>query len=156
MYNGIMQTIDLTSPAFEHNGPIPAKYTCDGQDISPPLSIGGVPHGTKSLTLIVEDPDAPVGTWDHWIIFNMPPDTSQIVEGDDPPGFSGSNSWQTVGWGGPCPPDGQHRYIFKLYALDIELTVPEGAIKRDIQLAVQGHVLGMGELIGLYKRVKLS
>jgi Raf kinase inhibitor-like YbhB/YbcL family protein len=95
-----------------------------------------------------------VGTWDHWIVFNMPPNTTEIPENTEPPGFAGTNSWKKMGYGGPCPPSGIHRYIFKLYALDIELSVPEGASKRDLQLAMQGHVLGLGELIGMYSKLK--
>jgi Raf kinase inhibitor-like YbhB/YbcL family protein len=147
-----MQSLQLTSTAFEHNSPIPARYTCDGEDISPPLTISGVPDGSRSLALILEDPDAPAGTWDHWITFNIPPRTTEIAEGQDDPGFPGLNSWKKIGWGGPCPPSGEHRYVFHLYALDCELEVPEGATKRDIQLAMRGHVLAQGELIGLYKR----
>lgn len=111
---GVMR---LTSSAFGDGGRIPAKYTADGDDISPPLYIESVPERTKSLTLVVDDPDAPVGTWDHWVIWNIPADTKEIKEGISPEGISGRNGWGRLGYGGPAPPSGTHRYIFKLYAL---------------------------------------
>ena len=142
----------LTSPAFEHNQGIPSEYTCDGADTSPELNIEDIPENTKSLVLINDDPDAPVGTWDHWIVFNIPPSTTKIEKGQEPSGVGGKNSWGKTGYGGPCPPSGTHRYFFKLYALDTELDLQEGATKADIESAMEGHILEKTELIGTYKR----
>jgi hypothetical protein len=114
----------LTSSAFENEGSIPSEFTCDGDDISPPLTISEVPENTKSLALISDDPDAPVGTWDHWVVFNIPPDTREIAKGTEPPGVAGKNSWGRTGYGGPCPPSGTHRYFFKLYSLHTQLYLP--------------------------------
>jgi len=142
----------LTSPAFEHNQGIPSEYTCDGSDTSPELNLEDVPENTKSLVLINDDPDAPVGTWDHWIVFNLPPSTTKIEKGQEPSGIGGKNSWGKTGYGGPCPPSGTHRYFFKLYALDAELDLQEGAAKKEIESAMEGHILEKTELIGTYKR----
>lgn len=144
--------MNLTSPAFNHNGNIPSEYTCDGSDLSPPLSISDVPSDAKSLVLISDDPDAPVGTWDHWVVFNIPPSTKEIPKGTEPQGTPGKNSWGRTGYGGPCPPSGTHRYFFKLYALDTTLDLPEGSNKKQIESATQGHILAKAELMGLYKR----
>ena len=142
----------LTSPAFENNGKIPSEYTCDGSDTSPELNIADVPKSAKSLVLINDDPDAPVGTWDHWIVFNIPPNTARISRGEEPAGIGGKNSWGRTGYGGPCPPSGVHRYFFKLYALDTMLNLKEGATKKDIEKAMQGHIIAKTELMGTYKR----
>ncbi|MBI2660123.1 YbhB/YbcL family Raf kinase inhibitor-like protein [Candidatus Woesearchaeota archaeon] len=142
----------LTSSAFSHNGAIPSEYTCDGDDLSPPLSINDVPSNAKSLVLISDDPDAPVGTWDHWVVFNIPAATKEIQKGTEPNGIGGRNSWGRTGYGGPCPPSGTHRYFFKLYALDTELNLPEGSTKKDVERAMQGHILTNAELMGTYKR----
>ena len=142
----------ITSPAFCHKSNIPATYTCDGEDKIPPLIFTDVPKEAKSLVLIVEDPDAPGGTWDHWILFNMPQSTKGIEAGTEPKVPHGTNSWKRTAWGGPCPPSGTHRYFFKLYALDILLPLQEGASKHQIQKAMQGHILAEAELIGLYAR----
>ncbi len=142
----------LTSPAFAHNEPIPSEYTCDGNDLSPPLVISDVPSDAKSLALVMDDPDAPVGTWDHWIVFNIPTSTRQIVISTEAKGTNGRNSWGRTGYGGPCPPSGTHRYFFKLYALDTELNLHESATKKDLERAMQGHILSKSELIGTYKR----
>ncbi len=147
-----MVEMKLTSPAFAHNGQIPSEYTCDGSDLSPPLQIIDVPKNAKSLVLINDDPDAPVGTWDHWIVFNIPPTTTEIKKGQEPQASPGRNSWGKTGYGGPCPPLGTHRYFFKLYALDTMLILPKGAAKREIEKEMQGHILAQAELIGLYKR----
>jgi len=144
--------MELTSPAFENNQGIPSEYTCDGSDTSPELSIADVPENAKSLVLINDDPDAPVGTWDHWIVFNIPASTTTINKGQEPSGTGGKNSWGRTGYGGPCPPSGTHRYIFKLYALDTELDFQEGAAKKDIEAAMEGHIIGQAELIGTYKK----
>ncbi|MBI4114648.1 MAG: YbhB/YbcL family Raf kinase inhibitor-like protein [Candidatus Niyogibacteria bacterium] len=145
----------LTSPAFEHNGKIPPKYTCDGDDVSPPLLISDVPQKAKSLVLIMDDPDAikPAGKiWDHWIVWNIPPDTKEIHEGKEPKGVYGMGTSKNLGYQGPCPPDDEHRYYFQLYALDTELTLSYGSIKADVESAIQGHILTQTELIGLYTR----
>lgn len=145
-------SIIVQSPAFAHEETIPSKYTCDGEDISPPLAIDSVPQNTISLVLIVEDPDAPGGTWVHWIAFNIPGTVSRIGEGDAPPGLSGTNSWGNTGYGGPCPPNGEHRYLFRIYALDTILDLPEGAINDEVLAATEGHVLESTTLMGRYKR----
>jgi len=141
----------ITSSAFENNKSIPAKYTCQGDDVNPPLEISGIPNGTKSLVLVVDDPDAPMGTWDHWIVWNIKPDTAKIGEGDVP-GVQGMNSFGKQDYGGPCPPSGTHRYMFKLYALDTELNLSESAHKSDVERAMKGHILAQTKLIGLYKK----
>ena len=121
----------LASPAFAHNAIIPQKYTCQGKDISPPLTISEIPEGTVSLALITDDPDAPMGTWDHWLIWNIKP-TAEIKE-DSAPGTQGENSWGRNDYGGPCPPSGTHRYFFKLYALDSQLDLAKGATKAELE-----------------------
>ena len=142
----------LTSSAFQHNAQIPSEFTCDGSDLSPPLSISDVPANAKSLVLISDDPDAPVGTWDHWVVFNIPASTKEIPKGAEPKGNGGKNSWGRTDYGGPCPPSGTHRYFFKLYALDTILNLPQGATKKDIENAMQGHIIAKTELMGTYKR----
>jgi Raf kinase inhibitor-like YbhB/YbcL family protein len=150
--------IKITSSAFEDGGLIPAKYTCDGADVSPPLQWDAVPEGTKSIALICDDPDAPMGTWVHWVIFGLPADIRELAE-DVPPDKTlpngarqGTSDFGRIGYGGPCPPSGTHRYFFKIYALDRELDLPAGARKRDLLKAMEGHIVGQGELIGKYKR----
>jgi len=140
----------ITSPAFTHNQMIPRKFTCQGDDLNPALKIDGLPEGTVSLVLINDDPDAPGGTWDHWIVYNIDP-ISEIAENSEP-GVQGKNSWGRNDYGGPCPPSGTHRYFFKLYALDAKLNLPEGAPKAKLEAAMKGHVLAQAELIGLYKK----
>jgi Raf kinase inhibitor-like YbhB/YbcL family protein len=140
----------LTSPAFENNGFIPSKYTCQGEDINPALSIEDIPEGTKSLALIVDDPDAPMGTWVHWVVYDIAP-VSRIDE-DSIPGKQGINDFRKKDYGGPCPPSGTHRYFFKIYALDEELGLEEGVNKRGLEKAMQAHILEKAELIGLYKK----
>lgn len=142
----------LTSPAFANNGEILSEFTCDSSDVSPPLAISDVPKNAKSLALVMDDPDAPVGTWDHWIVFNIPASTKEITKGKEPIGIPGKNSWGRSGYGGPCPPSGTHRYFFKLYALDTELALPQGSAKRELEMAMQGHIIEKAELIGTYKR----
>ena len=154
-------TLSLTSPAFSHQGRIPSKYTCDGENISPPLLINGVPAGTKTLVLIMDDPDIPdfvkekfkIQVWDHWVVWNIPPETKYILEKTGPQGITGKNTGGNIGYGGPCPPDREHRYFFKLYALDTQLTLDSGSIKKEVEKAIEGHILEKTELIGLYKRV---
>lgn len=150
--------IELTSPAFEDGGTIPKQYTRDGPDVSPPLTWTPVPKGTKSLALICDDPDAPMGTWVHWVIFNLPSDIGELPE--NVPALralasrakQGTNDFGRIGYGGPCPPSGTHRYYFKLYALDTELNLEAGATKAELLDAVDGHVLGEGRLMGRYSR----
>ncbi len=141
----------LSSSAFAQGKPIPAKYTCDGLDISPPLAWGDAPMGTQSFALIMDDPDAPAGTWVHWVLFNLPAQTHQLAE-KATQGVQGRNSWGRLGYGGPCPPSGTHRYFFRLYALDTLLQLPAGATKEQVLRAMQGHVLAQAELMGVYAR----
>lgn len=149
-FGGDVMTI--TSPEFKHNGIIPPRFTCQGEDINPTLQISGVPAGAKSLVLIVDDPDAPVGVWDHWIVYDIDPVTTEIRE-NSVPGIQGWNSYRRVEWGGPCPPSGTHRYFFKLYALDKKsLGVKPDSSKEVIERAMKNHILDKAELIGLYKK----
>jgi len=145
-----MKNLIVKSSAFEHQKMIPFKYTCDGDDVNPPLIIEGIPEGTKSLVLIVDDPDAPMGTWDHWVVWNIPP-TNRIEE-DSVPGTEGMNSSGRRWYGGPCPPSGTHRYFFKVYALDTQLSLGSNSRKKDVEKAMKGHMLAQGELVGLYSR----
>ncbi len=148
-----MDTLKITSPAFAHNSTIPAAFTCDGADSTPPLAIGGVPAKAKSLALIMDDPDAPVGTWVHWVAWNITPQITEIRENSVPAGaVQGRNSWGRNNYGGPCPPSGTHRYFFKFYALDTTLSLTSAATKAEMIKAMEGHILAQGELIGLYKR----
>lgn len=144
--------MQLTSSAFEAGGRIPGKYTCDGEDKSPPLTISGVPGGTKSLVLVMDDPDAPAGTWDHWVVFNIPPSVTDIPEGQEPAGVHGKGTSGNLEYHGPCPPDREHRYFFKLYALDTQLDLREGASKQDVEQAMAGHVIEQAEFMGRYER----
>ena len=146
-----MRDLSVKSPVFESGKPIPRKYSCDGQDISPPLSIEGTPEAAKTLVLVVDDPDAPGGTFDHWVVWNIPTSTSKVAE-NSVPGIEGMNGARQIGYMGPCPPWGTHRYFFKVYALDTNLGLSVGSKKRDVEKAIQGHILAKGELIGLYSR----
>jgi Raf kinase inhibitor-like YbhB/YbcL family protein len=146
-----MKKLLLKSPAFENNKPIPVKYTCDGADVNPPLTIDGMPEETKTLVLIVDDPDAPMGTFDHWVVWNIPP-TTRIIEENTVPGKEGLSSYRKHAYSGPCPPSGTHRYFFKVYALDTQLDLKLNSTKRDVEKAMKGHVLAEGELMGLYSR----
>jgi len=141
----------IESPAFEHNEMIPPQYTCQGKDINPRLIISQVPLETKSLALIVDDPDAPAGTWTHWVVFDIPPDSTEIKE-DTIPGVQGYNSFGKNDWGGPCPPSGTHRYFFKVYALDAKLNLKEGAKKDEVEAAMKDHILDKAEIIGVYQK----
>lgn len=143
----------LSSPAFTAGQPIPDKYTCDGQDLIPPLEFSEVPPTAKSLALVMDDPDAPMGTWDHWLVWNIPAKTTRIAEGKAPEGVTGTNSWNKTTWGGPCPPDREHRYFFRLYALDTTLNLAARARKGELQKAMQGHIVAEAELMGRYDRV---
>jgi hypothetical protein len=142
----------LTSSAFSHQARIPTRYTCDGEDLSPPLTIDGIPEGTAALVLIVDDPDAPHDVWDHWVAYDIPPE-GVIPEGVSNVGTGGRNSWGRTGYGGPCPPPGgSHRYIFSIYAIDTTLGLGEGVDKGAVLNAIQGHILDEAELIGRYSR----
>jgi len=150
---------ELQSPAFSSGGEIPVKYTCDGPDLSPPLRWSDPPAKTSAFALIADDPDAPVGTWVHWVLYGLAASLRELPEGvparDTVPGtgIQGVNDFRRVGYGGPCPPRGPaHRYFFKLYALDSELAFPPRKTKAEILKALEGHVLGQAELMGRYKR----
>ena len=136
---------------FANGGNIQPEYTCDGQDKTPPLEVSEVPANAKSLALVVDDPDAPMGTWDHWILWNIPPNTTLI---DKQIGIAGRNSWGKTNYGGPCPPSGTHRYFFKLYALDLMLDLPAGSNKAALEKAMKGHILEETALMGKYSRQK--
>ncbi len=150
--------IKVTSPAFEEGGMIPRQYTCDGEDISPPLAWRGVPENAQTLALIFDDPDAPMGTWVHWVLFNLPASENGLPEGVPPTkelkngARQGRNDFQRIGYGGPCPPGGTHRYFFKLYALDKVLDLAPGATKAELLRAMEGHLLAQGQLMGRYRR----
>ena len=156
--------LTISSPAFAAGGSIPARYTCEGQDVSPPLTWSGVPAGAKSLALIVDDPDAPdpaapKRVWVHWVLFNIPPTAAGLPEAVAtaalPSGTrEGTNDWNRTGYGGPCPPIGRHRYFFKLYALDIQLPDPGSPTKAELLKAMQGHILEHAEMIGTYQKGK--
>lgn len=143
----------ISSPAFQHNQNIPSKYTCDGENINPPLQFSDIPGNAQSLVMISDDPDAPMGTWVHWTIWNIDPKTTEIAENSVPQGaIEGTTSFGETGYGGPCPPSGTHRYFFKLYALDTKLDLPTTTNAQDLKKSLQGHILAQAELIGLYKR----
>ena len=137
---------------FENNQSIPAKFTCDGADINPAFIIEDIPEETKRLALIMEDPDAPMGTWVHWIVFNI--HITDTIEENSVPGTQGTNDFRKLEYGGPCPPSGTHRYFFKLYALDEKLHIEEGCKMKELEEAMEGHILATAELIGLYQREK--
>lgn len=143
--------MQLTSPEFEQEQPIPEVFTCDGEDVSPPLEIGGTPEGTVSLALVMDDPDAPSGTWDHWIAYDIEPQAA-IPRAVTSLGTPGTNSWNRTGYGGPCPPGGTHRYVFTVYALDTALGLEPGVDKRALLDAIDGHILDQATLIGTYSR----
>ncbi|GAC1413145.1 MAG: YbhB/YbcL family Raf kinase inhibitor-like protein [Gemmatimonadaceae bacterium] len=155
-------TLKITSPAFQPSGSIPSKYTCEGQDISPPLAWSGAPANTKAFALIVDDPDAPdpakpQRVYVHWVAYNLPANASSVPENASKKGLpkgalQGKNDWGKAEYGGPCPPIGRHRYFFKLYALDTELTGLSSPTKADLERAMKGHVLESGELMGTYKK----
>ena len=151
-------TMQLTSEAFEQDRPIPRKYSCDGSDVSPPLSWSGAPGATATFVLTCDDPDAPGGTFVHWLYYNIPAKAERLPEGvpndpqPSPGGMQGKNSFGKVGYGGPCPPGGTHRYFFTLYALDIQLDVSPGLDKQELLNTIDGHVLGKAQLMGTYER----
>ncbi len=147
----------LRSEAFSDGGMLPQRFSCEGADISPPLEWGSIPAATKTLALICDDPDAPMGTWVHWVYYNIPPITA-LPEGIPgvarPPtgGIQGINDFKKTGYGGPCPPAGVHRYYFKLYALDSQVQLPEGATKNQLIKAMEGHILAKALLMGRFSR----
>jgi Raf kinase inhibitor-like YbhB/YbcL family protein len=148
----------LTSTTFTPGGPIPLPYTCDGSDFSPDLEWDGAPQDTLSFALVVDDPDAPRGTWVHWLAYNIPAPAFRLAaklprEAEHPSGLKqGTNSWGRIGYGGPCPPSGTHRYFFRLFALDVVLDLPGGATREELEAAMAGHVLDRAELMGTYSR----
>lgn len=144
----------ISSPAFAEGSTTPARYTCDGKNVSPPLRIDGVPEAAQSLVLIMDDPDAPGGTWVHWLVFNVPPTTRDIPEGKEPPGRAGKNSWGKTGYGGPCPPSGEHRYTLRVYALSKALALPHGSTKAQLTAAMKRFVLAEAELSLRYERAR--
>lgn len=146
-------SMKITSPVFEHNQPIPKKYTCEGENISPPLKIADVPEGTKTLVLIVDDPDAPSKVWVHWLAWNIDPTIQEIPENYTFE-HEGTTDFETSGYGGPCPPSGTHHYFFKLYALDAPLDITPKSRKEELEEAMTGHVITKTELIGTYKKEK--
>lgn len=151
-------SLKITSAAFGEGGLIPRKHTCDGQNVSPPLAWAGVPAAAKTLALIADDPDAPGGTWVHWVVYNLPASTVELPEATPPDaeveggGRQGRNDFRRIGYGGPCPPSGTHRYFFKLYALDAVLDLGPGATKAELLKAMQGRILAEAQIIGNYKR----
>lgn len=152
-------TFAISSTSFQNGGAIPKKFTCDGADVSPELAWTNPPCRTQSFALIADDPDAPVGTWTHWVLFDLRGQTASLSEGmakvDEVPGGGrqGRNDFRKIGYGGPCPPPGKpHRYFFKLYALDRILNLKAGASKQELEQAMQGHILGNAELMGTYRR----
>ena len=145
--------LEVESQAFREGDYIPQKYTCDGDNISPPLRWTGVPIGTNSFALIVDDPDAPLGTWVHWLIYDIPASESALPEAVQGLAVEGQNDFLRIGFGGPCPPTGKpHRYYFRLYAMDLKLDLPAGIGRDELEKAMQGHVLAEGELMGRYNR----
>lgn len=155
---GRQMKINVGSAAFTEGGMIPKQFTCDGADISPPLSWSTLPEGTKSIAIIVDDPDAPAGMWVHWLVYNLPPDLKGLPENVPAQktlangGMQGMTDFRRIGYGGPCPPSGTHRYFFKVYALDSILDLYPGAIKKRLLNAMEGHILAEGELMGKYRR----
>ena len=148
----------LASSAFTEGQAIPHQYTCNGINISPPLEWTGIPKSAKTLAIIADDPDAPAGTWVHWVIYNLPADTMGMIENLPPTeeikggGLQGKNDFEKIGYGGPCPPSGTHRYFFKLYSIDTELPLKAGATKAEVEKAMAGHVVAQGQLMGTYRR----
>jgi Raf kinase inhibitor-like YbhB/YbcL family protein len=146
-----MSRFEITSAAFEAGGTIPSRYSCDGENVSPPLSFAGAPADTRSLALVVDDPDAPVGTFTHWLAWDIDPGADRLDEGQAAP-REGRNGFGTTGYVGPCPPRGRHRYFFRLHALDAELDLQPGADRDQLERALDGHVLETAELMGWYER----
>lgn len=148
METKVIANLQLSSPAFTAGESIPEKYTCDGEDINPPLEIGDFPENTQSLVLIVNDPDAPNGDWLHWLVWDIP--LIHTIEENSVPGIVGLNDFRNSNYGGPCPPMGTHRYFFRIYALDTKLNLREGSTKEEVLQQMENRILGTGELMGLY------
>jgi len=146
------KSMRITSSAFKNNSKIPSKYTCDGENINPPLEFSDIPKETKSLVLVADDPDAPSKTWVHWVLYSIPPSTAKIEENSAAKGIQGMTDFGKPGYGGPCPPSGTHRYFFKLYALDAILDVPSGLTKQQVLEKMRDHVIEEAELVGLYSK----
>ena len=150
--------IKLTSSAFKDGQPIPRGYTCDGADVSPPLEWSDIPKNAKTIALVADDPDAPSGTFVHWVLYNLPAEGMGLIENTPMTetlkggGMQGTNDFKKIGYGGPCPPSGTHHYLFKLYALDGEVALKPGATRADLEKAMEGHVLGQAQLMGTYSR----
>lgn len=148
-----MEAMRISSPAFADNGKIPSRYTCDGEDISPPLRLENIPERAKSLALIIEDPDAPSGLWIHWLVWNINPHQAEIAENSTPKeSMVGRNNFERTSYGGPCPPSGTHRYIFRLFALDKVLALAGGATKKQLEEVMKPHILANAQLTGMYGR----
>lgn len=146
----MVSNLVIKSSAFSGGDSIPSRYTCEGEDVNPPLEVENIPEGTKSLVLILEDPDAPKKVWDHWLVWNIPPGSR--IEEDSVPGTEGKNSFGKHHYGGPCPPSGTHRYFFKVFALSDRLDLPGDTGKEELKEAMAGKILAKGELMGLYSR----
>ena len=144
--------VTVTSPAFVNEGEIPKRYACDGEALSPPLSLSVAPAGSKSLALIMTDPDAPGGLFTHWVVWNIPIGTTSIAEGQVPSGSEGKNDFGRTGYGAPCPPSGSHRYIFDVYALDSTLELAPDSGRKDVEKAMRGHLLAKGQILGTYRK----
>ena len=142
--------LNVSSIAFSHGGHIPKKYSCEGENINPPLEINRFPKETKTVAIILDDPDAPRGIFDHWLVWNL--SANEPISENYVGGVSGRNSFGDIGYGGPCPPSGSHRYYFKVYALDTSLDLPEGSDKKQLEQAMQGHIITSGELMAHYKK----
>ena len=152
---GRSKNLNVTSPAFENKGNIPLTYGCDGKNVNPPFQIGNIPPGTKSLALVLDDQDAPRGTYVHWILWNIDPDTKEIKENSVPEGaVQGLNDFKKNRYGGPCPPTRPHRYVLKVYALDTRLELDPKSTKADLEKAAEGRIIARGQLVGVYKREK--
>jgi hypothetical protein len=152
MNNKGIKNLEVTSPAFQNDGNIPSEYTCDGRDVSPPLRINNIPDDAESLVLIMEDPDAPRGTFTHWLVWNIDPSVS-IAE-DSVPGMAGRNDFGDTAYGGPCPPSGTHRYFFRIFALNRKLTLPAGTDKKTLEQTMHPHIIAEGTLMGRYSSKK--
>jgi len=156
LFGGGKMSMQIFSNSFQANGFIPKKFTCDGKDISPNLKWSNFTENIKSFVIIMDDPDAPVGTWVHWVLYNIPPNINELPEGADINNFGakqGKNSWGKNSYGGPCPPPGKpHRYFFKIYALDISTDFPEGLTKEEVLEKIENHIISRAEIMGYYKR----
>lgn len=144
--------MNVSSSAFENEGIIPSEFTCDGQDASPPISITNVPKNTETLSIIMDDPDAPMGTFTHWVVWNIPPNKTEFASGEKIDFVQGCTSFGTSEYGGPCPPSGTHRYFFKIYALDTKLDLKPGSSVKELQSAMRGHIIEEAVLMGRYSR----